>query len=88
MQDLDFSVVQEAGLRNAELARMTNVARSTPRYWILGISKPTGEAIPRVERVLNGLRRAVDAGVLPLPKGIKPSVRASRIDEIYLEYID
>lgn len=86
---LDFSVIQRAGLSASELALLirykdTNnefrpMTRAAVYRWVVGQAEPSVKIFARVNKVLQLIQKAVDAGDLPLKLGTPRAQRKSLI---------
>lgn len=76
----NFSPIRNAGLTQGEFAHLVGVSRVTVNLWCNGKS-PSKFLFEKIERVLNAITKAHDAGALPLerPKG-KP--KAQHLEDI------
>ena len=66
-QELDFTVVNRAGLTQKEFASLAGVSRVTTNTWVRGKMKPHRYIRARAEKFVALLERAVECAALPLP---------------------
>jgi transcriptional regulator with XRE-family HTH domain len=70
-----FSIIDEAGISQAEFADLCEVTRCTVNLWVNGRMKPHRYLQPRVDAAKVLLRDAIDAGRLPLNISRRSSIR-------------
>jgi hypothetical protein len=65
---LDFSIVKRAGIATAHFARLCGVSRVSAHLYLTNKAQPRGLYREVVARRLALIQRALDKGILPLPK--------------------
>lgn len=78
MSKFDFSVIEKAGLTQAEFAELSDVSRVSVNNWINGRSHPALKKVPRIKGLLKALALANKQGMLP---STMPSVHKANMDE-------
>lgn len=86
--ELDFSVVDQAAIRNTELATLLNVSRPTVIDWRAGRASPHRLHIDKISDFLDTLRRAVKAGKLPLDSTILQRERMHVLKRVLRQYAE
>lgn len=71
-----FDIVKVAKLQPNDLAKLLNVNRITVSMWMNGHSSPHRLLSSRVGKMLDIIRRAVEAGDLPVPHDVTRRERA------------
>lgn len=64
---VDFAPVHEAQLGPADLAKLCAVSRVTASLWLNNHTQPHHLLTERVTKIVDGIKAAVDAGLLPVP---------------------
>lgn len=62
---MDFTVIERAGLTQAQVGLLVGVSRVTINLWSKGKKPVSEKQTPKLHRLLTALQRAVDAGDLP-----------------------
>lgn len=78
---MNFSIIKEAGISVSDFARIANVSRVTVSLWVNGKILPHRLHIKKINQLLVSIEKALDAQMLPIPKGLEASVRLRRIKE-------
>lgn len=76
-----FSIIEEAGLSQGEFAALCQVTRCTVNLWVNGKMKPHRYLLPQIETVSARLRKAVEAGALPLKAPSRGERRRQAVTE-------
>jgi len=79
MTQLDFSVIERAGLTQQEFADAASVSRVTTNRWVVGKMNPHRYIRQRVTEFLAVLETAIDENLLPLPAGVPEHLRPAEI---------
>lgn len=64
---LDFSIIEKAGVSQGQFGRLCGVSRITVNTWVSGVRSPKKTRLNRVSALLNQLGWAVSQGKLPVP---------------------
>ena len=75
----DFTILQRAGITQAEYGAQAGVSRITVNLWVNGTHNPNIYLQPGVKRLNRALEAAVKAGALPLPSTVGRMDRAVEI---------
>lgn len=67
-QELDFSLVKKAGIGVTHFARFCGVSRVSANLYLTNKVQPRGLYRKHVAQVLALIERALDKGLLPLPR--------------------
>jgi len=78
--------LESAGLQPNDITRHLAVTRATASAWLNGHSQPHALHAAEVDRFLDAVRRAVEAGELPAPKDMPRLERRRRIDGVLLRH--
>lgn len=73
---IDFTPIWDAKLGPEDLRKLCVVSRVTCSNWLNGHSQPHSLLTARVTKVVDDVRAAVDAGLLPVPFHITRRERA------------
>lgn len=76
-----FEIAKEARLQPHDLAKLLKVSRITVSMWFNGHSKPHRLLADRVEKLLDAIRQAVEAGELPVPHDVSRRERGHYIQK-------
>lgn len=79
---MNTDILKASGLSQVELADLFGVSRVTINSWIAGRFKPHALHRDRIERCIDALRKAVDAGELPLSAGVDKHLRVQQAKAI------
>lgn len=83
-----FEITKEARLRPHEIAKLLKVSRVTVSMWVNGHSKPHRMLGDRVDKLLDAIRHAVEAGELPVPHDISRRERGHYIQKTLAKRLD
>lgn len=83
-----FEIAKEAKLLPHDLAKLLKVSRITVSMWFNGHSKPHRLLTERVEKLVDAIRLAVDAGELPVPHDVSRRERGHYIQTCLKQYLD
>jgi hypothetical protein len=64
---IDFQPVHDARLKPEDLRKLVSVSRVTCSQWLNGHSQPHHLLTDRVVKVIDGIKAALEAGLLPVP---------------------
>lgn len=84
---MNFGILKKAGLSPADFSKLVKVHRVTVSLWINGHNNPHALLSARVTKMLDGVRRAVDAGSLPLSFDIPRRERALHIQRAVGKFV-
>lgn len=76
--EFDFSVIEEAGLTQAEFAELAEVSRVTVNLWVQKKCLPARKKETRIKSLLKVLSAAIRRGMLP---GTLPTARKANMDD-------
>jgi DNA-binding XRE family transcriptional regulator len=79
---MNFEVIDQAGLTQAQFASLVDVSRVTVNTWIKGHYRPNQQMRGRVIKALDLLTEAVDAGRLPINATIHRELLQKQLDRI------
>lgn len=82
-----FDVIRQAGLRANEVGRLLGVSRVTVSLWLNGHANPHRLHANKVNKVLDAMTAAVEAGELPAPKGLSAEDRAAHIRNVIVAHL-
>lgn len=82
---LDFTPVKDAQLGATDLARLIRVSRVAASMWLNDRSQPHHLLTERVADVVDGIKAAVDAGLLPVPHHVSRRERGLYIQNAIAE---
>ncbi len=77
-----FEIAKDARLMPHDLAKILKINRITVSMWFNGHSKPHRFLQDRVEKLLDVIRLAVEAGDLPVPHDVTRRERAHYIQKV------
>ena len=83
-----FEIAKEARLQPHDLAKLLKVSRITVSMWFNGHSKPHRLLADRVEKLIDAIAKAVDAGELPVPHDVSRRERGHYIQKSLAKYLD
>ena len=83
-----FEIAKEARLQPHDLAKLLKVSRITVSMWFNGHSNPHRLLESRVVKLLDGIRRAMDAGELPVPHDVTRRERGHYIQKVLEKHLD
>lgn len=64
---INFDPVRAAQLGGTDLCRLAGVGRVTASLWLNNHTQPHSLISDRVAEIVDGIKAAVDAGLLPVP---------------------
>ena len=79
---LDFSVIEKAGVSQGQFGRLCGVSRITVNTWANGARAPAKHRLQRVSDVLDMLSRATSSGLLPVPMRSRLDLTQSVLDTL------
>lgn len=82
---IDFSIVEKAGISVSEFARLANVNRSTASLWINNRVQPHVYIHDRIAELVSRIQAAVDTGRLPIYRPAKPADLSGKINNILMD---
>lgn len=65
---MDFTIIERAGITQAQFGELVGVTRFTVNTWVKKKFQPRPGVRPRTVAVLQALDHAIAQGVLPVPK--------------------
>lgn len=83
-----FEVAKEARLQPHDMAKLLKVSRITVSMWFNGHSKPHRLLGDRVDKLLDAIRAAVEAGELPVPHDVSRRERGHYIQKVLGKHLD
>jgi transcriptional regulator with XRE-family HTH domain len=84
MEEIDFSLLKTAGIKQSEFAELVGVSRAAVNAWCTGIGKIHPLRVARVAKFMVAIRLAVDDKALPLPSDVLSINRLAKIRETLL----
>lgn len=75
-------LLQQSGVNNSELAAIMHVGRMSVWRWQHGVQPKQELTRVTCEKIVGLLRKAIDAGYLPLPEDVRHSERIGLIKRI------
>lgn len=82
-----FEIAKEARLQPHDLAKLLKISRITVSMWLNGHSRPHRLLTERVEKLLDAIRAAVDAGELPVPHDVSRRERGHYIQKVLEKHL-
>lgn len=82
-----FETVKQANLLPSDLAKLLKVNRCTVSNWFNGKNHPHPMIKVKLNKLLDAVHRAVDAGDLPVPHDVKRRERAHYISERIVKHL-
>lgn len=79
---MDFGVIANAGLTQAQFASLVGVSRVTVNTWIKGHYRPGNAVRGRVIRALELIKQAFADGKLPINATIQDELLQKQLDRI------
>lgn len=79
---MDFTLIDKAGITQAEFAEMIGITRTTVNMWVKGKMRPNRYIRGFVGAVLASMEAAVQAGELPLTGKVPKHERAKKLSEV------
>ena len=76
--ELDFSIIERAGLTQSEFAGLADVTRVTINHWVSGKGRPARKKEPKIKSLLKVLSVANKRGILP---DTLPSIHKDHMDD-------
>ena len=83
-----FESVKQARLQRQEIANLLKVNRVTVSMWLNGHTKPHHLLVDRVEKLIDAISAAVDAGDLPVPRDVSRRERGYYIQNALKKHLD
>lgn len=83
---IDYKLIKTAGLTKADVSRLFGVSRQTVHNWFGG-NNIHALIEPKVGKLTAAIKKAVDAGVLPIELAKSPDVRKKTIANIVRSYL-
>ena len=84
---MDFRILKKAGLKPADFSKLIKVHRVTVSLWVNGHNNPPSLLGNRVTKMLDAVKRAVDAGALPLSFDVPRRERALHIQRAVSKHL-
>lgn len=84
--DIDFSTLHLARLTPIDVARALGVTRVTASMWLNKHTQPHSLIRERVEKFLDAVYRAVEAGQLPVPHRVTRRERRRYIQDVLARF--
>jgi len=78
---IDFKPVKDARLKPGDLWPLCSVSRATASSWLNGHAQPHPLHEDRIAKIIDGIRRAVKAGLLPVPHNVMRDERRQYIQD-------
>lgn len=82
---IDFTWLHDAGVRPRHIAALLKLNRGTVSGWINGRAQPHHFLVARVTRIMDALKAASDAGLLPPPKKLKGEEKTKYIKNVVVD---
>jgi len=83
-----FTIARDhARLLPSDLAKLLGVSRCTVSFWYSGKSSPHSMIRAKVDKLLDGISRAVEAGDLPVPHDVKRRERGLYITQHLVKHL-
>ena len=79
MEDIDFAPVRTAKLQPSDLAMLVGVGRVSCSYWLNGHKQPHYLHQDKVKGIVDGIAKATESGLLPVPISVMRRERAHYI---------
>lgn len=83
-----FDILETAGLKPSNVAKLLNVSRVAVSLWMNGHSEPHRLIQRRVDRLLSAVKAAVKAGDLPLSDDVPRKNRHAEIAKVIHRHAD
>lgn len=83
--DIDWSVLEEAGVPESQLARFVGVSRPAVLYWKRGVSNPSADVEPKVKAFLAIVAHAHHNDLLGAYKSARKPDRQRLLTKALLE---
>lgn len=89
MEDkFDFTILQTARLRTVDVAKLINVSRVTVSMWMNGHAQPHSLLHDRVRKFLDAVKKAMQAGLLPVPVDARRRERGFYVQRVLGDFSD
>jgi len=83
-----FTTARDAAkLLPSDLAKLLRVNRCTVSFWYSGRCAPHVQLREKVNKVLDAIGRAVEAGDLPVPHGVRHRERGLYIEKAVVKHL-
>ncbi len=83
-----FEVARDkARLRTVDMAKLLRVHRCTVSSWYNGHTEPHFLLMPRIQKLLDAITRAVEANELPVPREVVQRERAHYINRVLVRHL-
>lgn len=79
---MDYSLIEKAGMTQAEFAELVGVTRTTVNHWVRGKMNPNRYLKAHVSSIMEGIAAAVTAGELPLSGKVPKHERGTKLSEV------
>lgn len=86
-EPMNFEVAKQARLRPSDIAKLLRISRITVSLWFNGHTQPHHFHSARVQRLLDAIQSAMDAGDLPVPLGVSRKDRALVIERAVKKHL-
>lgn len=83
---MDLQPFRDAKLGPTDLAKLLPTKRVSISNWMNGHSVPHHLVAPQVHRLLDTVKRAVDAGELPVPRNVPRRERWYYVQQVLARY--
>ena len=84
MAQIDFTPLEQAGIKQDDFAALMGVSRGAANSWIKGRSGVHALRLPKVVKYLAAISTAVIDKELPLTKGMADDIRLAALRRIIL----
>lgn len=82
-----FELFDRAGVTDAELSRLCRVSRAATHGWRRKGTKPSKWVRPLLDKIIDAVQSAVDAGDLPLSKNLIQSERVDALPRVIRKHL-
>lgn len=82
-----FDIAKEAKLRPSDVARLLDLNRVTVSLWFNGHHRPHKLLISKVEKLLDGIKLAYEAGDLPVSSDLEGAERHTAIQRTLVKHL-
>lgn len=84
---MNFAILKKAGLKPADFGKLLKVHRVTASLWVNGHANPHTFLVPRVTKMLDAVKAALDAGDLPLSFDVTRRERGLHISRAVVKHL-
>lgn len=79
---MDFHILKQAGIGPTDISRMVGVSRVTASGWLNNKFSPSRLLEDRLQKFIDVVKLALEAGELPVPQAVGRNGRAQYLQDV------